>query len=337
MSITKVIAEIGVNHNGSISLAKDLVDAAVECGADFVKFQAFKADSLVTTTASKADYQITNTRSNSSQHSMLKKLEFDEESHFKIKDYCQSKSIGFMTSPFDVEGVDLVERLSMSVLKIPSGEITNYLLLERAAEFKGQIILSTGMATLEEIGNSLGILLSKNQNRDRITVLQCTTEYPAPFDSLNLRAMTTIADAYNTKVGFSDHSLGIEASLAAVALGASIIEKHITLDTNMEGPDHKASLPPAEFKVMVEMIRNIERSLGSGVKQPSEPEAKNISIARKSLVALQPIKPGDIFTRENLGCKRPGSGVSPMLYPLYLGACSEHSYQPDDLIRPITK
>ena len=334
MNATKIIAEIGVNHNGSISLAKELVNVAVECGADFVKFQAFKADSLVTTTAHKADYQIANTKSSSSQYSMLKKLEFSEESHFELRDYCQLKGIGFMTSPFDTSGIDLIEKLSINFLKIPSGEITNYLLLERAAEFNGQIILSTGMATLEEIGSALSILISKNQNKDRITVLQCTTEYPAPFDSLNLRAMSTIADAFNVGVGFSDHSLGIEASLAAVALGASVIEKHITLDTNMEGPDHRASLAPAEFKVMVDMIRNIEKSLGSGVKQPSDPESKNIPVARKSLVALKSIAPGDIFTRENLGCKRPGTGVSPMLYPLYLGACSEHSYERDDLIQP---
>ncbi len=335
MPNTIIIAEIGVNHNGSLEIAKQLIDVAASCGADFAKFQAFTADSLVTSNASKALYQVVNTKSDSTQHSMLESLELNREAHFQLRDYCKMQNIGFMTSAFDVNGINLIEDLGIEYLKIPSGEITNFLLLEKAADFKGKIILSTGMASLEEIGEALAILLSKNHDKQRISVLQCTTEYPAPLDSLNLRAMKTIEDTFNVNVGFSDHSLGVEAAVAAVALGCSVVEKHITLDNKMNGPDHKASLMPNEFKLLVQMIRNVEKVLGSGIKCPSESELKNIPIARKSLVALKKIKIGEKFTRENFGSKRPGYGISPMFYLDFLGTVSTENYEPDDLIKPV--
>ena len=335
MTNTIIIAEIGVNHNGSVELAKQLIDVAASCGADFAKFQSFTADSLVTSNASKAPYQVMNTKSDSTQHSMLKGLELSRESHFQLKNYCKTKNIGFMTSPFDVRGINLVKDLQIEYLKIPSGEITNFLLLEKAADFKGKIILSTGMASLEEIGEALAVLLSKDNDKERISVLQCTTEYPAPLDSLNLLAMRTIKDTFKLNVGFSDHSLGTEAAVAAVALGASMVEKHITLDNNMNGPDHKSSLMPDEFKLFVQMIRNVEKALGSGIKYPSETELKNIPIVRKSLVALKKIKIGEKFTRDNIGSKRPGYGISPMFYLDFLGTVSRENYEPDDLIKPI--
>ena len=334
MSKTIIISEIGVNHNGSLEIAKELIDVSINCGADFVKFQAFKADSLATVKAPKAHYQVVNTNPDMTQYSMLKKLELGRDDHFQLRDYCKGKGIGFMTSTFDEKGVSLINELGLEYLKIPSGEITNFLLLEKAAAFKGKIILSTGMANLDEIGEALEILLSINKDKGRIYILQCTTEYPAPLDSINLNAMNTIMKKFNVNVGLSDHSLGIEASLAAVALGARVIEKHITLDKNMEGPDHKASILPSEFKLLVEMVRNIEKAMGSGIKKPSEPELKNITIARKSLVALKRIKIGEKFTRDNLTAKRPGYGISPMFYPQLLGVLSTKNYEPDDLIIP---
>ena len=334
MNKTIIISEIGVNHNGSLDLAKKLIDASIECGADFVKFQAFKADTLATHKARKAPYQIVNTNNDINQHSMLKELELNIDEHYQLRDYCKNKGIGFMSSPFDEKGVELIQDLGCEYLKIPSGELTNFLILEKAASFKGKIILSTGMATLDEIGKALDVLLSINKDKERISILQCTTEYPAPIDSINLRAMKTIQKQFNVNVGLSDHSLGIEASVAAVALGASVIEKHITLDKNMVGPDHKASLLPFEFKLLVDMVRNVEKALGSGIKKPSKPELKNISIARKSLVALKRIKIGEKFTKDNLTSKRPGDGISPMLYPKLLGLLSTKDYEPDDLIMP---
>lgn len=326
-----IIAEAGVNHNGSIVLAKQLIDKGADAGVDAVKFQSFKANKLVTVNAKKADYQITNTGNNKdSQYEMIKKLELDYGKHQELMDYASSKGVMFLSSAFDLESIDLLVNLDLRVFKIPSGEITNLPYLRKIAQTKKPVILSTGMATLGEIEDALEVL--KINGSTDVTVLHCNTEYPTPMIDVNLTAMNTMKEAFKVKVGYSDHTLGIEIPIAAVALGAEIIEKHFTLDKTMEGPDHKASLEPEELKQMVESIRNIEKALGTGVKTPTESEKKNRPIARKSLVAKESIKIGELFSEENLDIKRPGTGLSPMLWDEIIGSKANKDYKSDELI-----
>ena len=327
---TFIIAEAGVNHNGSLELAKKLVDVASEAGADAVKFQTFKADKLVSKTAQKAEYQKQTTDAAESQYDMIKKLELDESAHRELIRYCGDKKIRFLSTPFDHESIDLLSNLGMEIFKIPSGEITNLPYLRRIGGLGKEVILSSGMADLGEIEDALDLLISSGTPKENITVLHATTEYPCPMNEVNLRAMRTIASAFGVRVGYSDHTNGIEVPIAAVAMGASVIEKHFTLDRTMEGPDHKASLEPDELCAMVGAIRNIERALGDGVKKPSASERRNMSVARKSIVAARPIRAGESFTSENIAIKRPGNGISPMRYDEILGQCSTRDYEEDE-------
>lgn len=325
-----IIAEAGVNHNGSIELAKQLIDKASEAGADAVKFQSFKAERLVTRNARKAEYQKLTTNSRESQFEMIKKLELDYNKHRELIDYCHSKNIMFLSSPFDLESIELLNELGLEIFKIPSGEINNLPYLRKIGSLKKKVILSTGMSTLGDIENALTILRSSGTTD--VTVLHCNTEYPTPMKDVNLLAMKTIKDAFKVEVGYSDHTLGIEVPIAAVALGATVIEKHFTLDKTMEGPDHKASLEPEELKEMVRCIRNIEQALGDGVKRLTESESKNIKIARKSIVAGRDIKKGEIFTEKNLAIKRPGDGISPMRWDEVIGKIAKRDFLEDELI-----
>jgi N,N'-diacetyllegionaminate synthase len=329
---TLIIAEAGVNHNGDPALARKLVDVAVAAGADRVKFQTFSADRLVTTSAAKAPYQTRNTGEDESQYAMLKRLELTRATHLELIAYCKSRGIGFFSTGFDRESVDLLVELGADSFKIPSGEITNLPYLRHMGHYGKPIILSTGMSTLGEIEAALGVLEKSGTPRDRITVLHCTTEYPAPVAEVNLRAMLTIRDAFGVAVGYSDHTPGIEIALAAVALGATVIEKHFTLDRNLPGPDHKASLEPAELAAMVKAIRNIEQALGDGIKRPADCEAKNTPVARKSVVAARPIRGGETFTEGNLAVKRPGTGISPMCWDQLLGRRAPRDFAVDELI-----
>jgi len=327
-----IIAEAGVNHNGSLELAKKLVDAAADAGADAVKFQTFKANNLVSKSAHKAEYQKQTTAADETQHAMLAKLELDDAAHRSIIEHCKGRQILFLSTPFDVESADMLEGLGMSIYKIPSGEITNLPYLRHISRLGKEIILSTGMSDLQEVENALVALESEGTPRSKITVLHATTEYPCPMEDVNLKAMLTIQKAFGVKVGYSDHTSGIEVPIAAVALGACVIEKHFTLDRTMDGPDHKASLEPAELKVMVSAIRNIEQALGDGIKRPSLSELKNMPIARKSLVALRDIKKGELFCIENLGAKRPGHGISPMRWDEVLGQEAGRNFSVDECI-----
>lgn len=328
-----IIAEAGVNHNGSLELAKKLVDAAAYAGADIVKFQTFKTENLVSQIARKADYQIQNTgNSSESQFEMIKKLELDITSHHILIAHCQQKNIIFLSSAFDLVSVDELINLGVEIFKIPSGEIDNLPYLRKIGSYNKQIILSTGMSTLSDIENALEILTCAGTERNKITILHCNTEYPTPMVDVNLHAMLTIRDAFKLPIGYSDHTLGIEIPVAAVALGATVIEKHFTLDKTMFGPDHKASLEPGELKAMVEAIRNIELALGDGIKKLSNSEAKNKQIARKSIVAASPIKHGELFTSKNLTIKRPGSGVSPLQWDSMIGSSALKDYNIDELI-----
>lgn len=327
-----IIAEAGVNHNGSIELAKKLVDVAVESGADAVKFQSFKTDSFVSKFAEKAEYQKKSTGTNESQYEMLLKLELSVDAHQVLINYCQEKKIQFLSTPFDCDSADMLNGLGISIIKIPSGEITNLPYLKHISRLGKEIIISTGMSDLSEVERALGVLEGEGTPRSKITVLHATTEYPCPIGDVNLRAMLTIEKVFGVKVGYSDHTSGIEVPIAAVALGACVIEKHFTLDRLMEGPDHKASLEPNELKAMVSAIRNIEQSLGDGIKRPSASELKNIPIARKSLVALRSIKKGDLFCIENLGAKRPGHGISPMNWDDLIGRPARRDFAVDELI-----
>ena len=353
---TYVIAEAGVNHNGSLDLAKELVDIAAECRADAVKFQTFKAESLVSKFAPKAEYQLRATSKIESQFEMLKTLELSLDGYRALKDHCSRRQIDFLSTPFDVGSLRfLVDDLNISRLKIPSGEITNPVLLLEAARSKKAIILSTGMSTLDEVEVALSVLafgysdlnekpsmklfqaayLDPNARAwlsNNVTLLHCTTEYPAPFDEVNLRAMDTIRKKFQVPVGYSDHTPGITVPIAAVARGAVVIEKHFTLDKNLPGPDHKASLTPEELKAMVYAIREVELALGSSIKHPSPSELKNIAIARKSLVTAHAIKKGELFTPENLTIKRPGCGISAMNYYDWLDKPSSREYFEDELI-----
>ncbi|EMN01219.1 N-acetylneuraminate synthase [Leptospira noguchii str. 1993005606] len=330
---TLIIAEAGVNHNGDLELARKLIDVAANAGADIVKFQTFKAERLVTKSAKKADYQNTTTdNAAESQYEMLKKLELSKENHEKLIQHCKRTGIEFLSTAFDLQSLAFLEQLNLSRYKIPSGEITNFPYLQKIGSSGKPIILSTGMSTLGEIESALLVLETTGAKRDEITVLHCNTEYPTPYSDVNLSAMKSIADAFKIKVGYSDHTSGIEVSVAAVALGASVIEKHFTLNRSLPGPDHKASLEPNELKTMVRSIRNVELSLGDGIKKPSSSEFKNISIARKSIVAASSIKAGEIFTRENLTAKRPGDGISPMRLNEVIGLKAKRDFFEDELI-----
>lgn len=327
-----IIAEAGVNHNGSIELAKKLIDVAVEAGADAVKFQTFKAENLVSKNASKAQYQKETTNSKESQFDMIKKLELDIAAHHELISYCNSKSIMFLSTPFDHDSIDLLDDLGLEIFKIPSGEITNLPYLRHIGSLNKRVILSTGMATLSEIEDAYNILINSSTKKDNITILHANTMYPTPLEDVNLKAMNTIGNTFNCAFGYSDHTLGIEVDIAAVAMGASCIEKHFTLDKNMDGPDHKASLNPYELVEMVKSIRNIELALGSDIKKPSSSEMPNMKIARKSIVANCNIKKGDIFCENNLAIKRPGNGISPMRWDEMIGIKASKDYQKDELI-----
>jgi N,N'-diacetyllegionaminate synthase len=329
---TFIIAEAGVNHNGNLDMALQMVNVAAAAGADAVKFQTFKAEKIITVNAPKARYQMETTGSAESQLEMIRKLELDEPAHKTLLNHCQEKGIQFLSTPFDLEIIDLLDRLGLSIFKIPSGEITNLPYLRKLGALSKQLILSTGMADLGEIEDALSVLTDFGTPLENITVLHCNTEYPTPFEDVNLRAMQTIAHAFGVAIGYSDHTTGIEVAVAAVALGAAVLEKHFTLDRNLPGPDHKASLEPDELKAMVRAIRNIEKALGNGIKRPSPSEAKNKTIARKSLVANQSIKIGERFSADNMTAKRPGAGISPMRWDEVLGQLSQKDYEKDDLI-----
>jgi N,N'-diacetyllegionaminate synthase len=329
---TLIIAEAGVNHNGDLGLAKQLIDVASEAGVDLVKFQTFNADRQVTRAAKKADYQIQNTDSKESQHEMLRRLELTEDMHHELIVHCAARKIGFFSSGFDIESVDLLLSLGQDQIKIPSGEITNLPYLRHIGRLGKVVILSTGMATLGEIEAAIDVLEQAGTPRASMTVLHCTTEYPTHMAEVNLRAMQSIHKAFGVAVGYSDHTPGIEVAIAAVALGASVIEKHFTLDRTLPGPDHKASLEPQELKAMVIAIRNIEQAVGDGIKRPCPSEIKNMAVARKSIVAARPIHPGEVFSEDNLVVKRPGTGLSPMLWDTVIGQRATRSYAADDLI-----
>ena len=327
-----IIAEAGVNHNGNLELAKKLVDVAVEAGADAVKFQTFKTEFIVSKFAPKAEYQKKMTDSRESQFDMIKKLELSYRDFEELYSYCKEKKITFMSSPFDIDSARFLKKLGMEIFKIPSGEITNYLLLREIGSYGKEVILSTGMADLGEIEDALDVLIESGTPREKITVLHCNTEYPTPYEDVNLRAMLTIKEAFKVKVGYSDHTLGIEIPIAAVAIGAEVVEKHFTLDRNLPGPDHKASLEPEELKRMIESIRNVEKALGTGIKKPSESELKNLPVARKSIVARRRIREGEIFSEENLTVKRPGTGISPMRWNEILGKRASKVFKKDEII-----
>ena len=327
-----IIAEAGVNHNGNIELAKTLIDIAVDAGADAVKFQTFKADKLVSKSAQKADYQKKTTFSGESQYDMIKKLELDEAAHCALISYCKEKQILFLSTPFDHESIDLLNDFGMPIFKIPSGEITNLPYLRHIGRLGKEVILSTGMADLGEIEAALDVLMQNGVPKDKLTVLHATTEYPCPMEEVNLLAMQTIRNAFGVKVGYSDHTPGIEVAIAAVALGASVIEKHFTLDRKLPGPDHKASLEPAELKSMIKAIRNIQIALGDGIKRLTPSEAKNKPIARKSLVATHAIKTGEVFSPNNITAKRPGTGICAMRWDEIIGRTANRDFSADELI-----
>ncbi len=334
MSKVIIIAEAGVNHNGDIQIAKKLIDVAVNAGVDYVKFQTFKADSLVSKSAKKAEYQTVNVNDgNDSQYAMLKNLELSHDNHLELMNYCSQTNIQFFSTAFDVEGVNYLNNLGLSFFKIPSGEITNYPYLKAVALCGKPVVMSTGMCNEVEIKQALDVLMKFGLKKESISILHCNTEYPTPMKDVNLKAMLAIQKTFDVKVGYSDHTLGIEVPIAAVAMGAKIIEKHFTLDRTLPGPDHIASLEPDELKKMVQAIRNIEKAIsGTGIKTPSSSEQKNIVVARKSIVAAKPIRKGELFTEETLTVKRPGNGISPMLWDELLGQKAIKDFEPDELI-----
>jgi len=329
---TLAIAEAGVNHNGDIGLAMQLIEAAADAGADVVKFQTFQADQLATTKAAKASYQQQTTDKTENQQVMLKRLELTSDQHKQLISHCHNCGIEFLSTAFDDPSIDLLNELNLKRFKIPSGEITNLPYLRRIGGLGKPLILSTGMANLGEIEAALEVLETAGTNRAQITVLHCTTEYPAPMAEVNLRAMQTIGQSFGVAVGYSDHTSGIEVPIAAVALGATVIEKHITLDQNLPGPDHKASVEPKEFAAMVRAIRNIEQALGDGIKRLTTSEAANLPIVRKSLVASRAINIGELFSATNITAKRPGTGISPMRWDELIGHPSPRDFAPDELI-----
>jgi N,N'-diacetyllegionaminate synthase len=325
-----IIAEAGVNHNGSVRLAKELIDVAVDAGVDAVKFQTFKTENLVSKTAQKADYQKENMNDgNNSQFEMLKKLELDVRTHKELMEYCQGKNIIFLSTPFDHESIDMLDDLGLEIFKIPSGEITNLPYLRHIGSLGKEVILSTGMSDIGEVEDALDILYKAGTKKENITVLHANTMYPTPMQDVNLRAMQTLGATFDIAYGYSDHTLGIEVPIAAVALGATVIEKHFTLDKTMQGPDHKASLEPDELKAMVKAVRNIEVALGSSIKKPSPSEIPNMKVARKSLVAKCSIKKGELFSEENITVKRAGGGISPMRWDEILGSVASKDYEMD--------
>src|SRR4030042_2992108 len=331
---TIIIAEAGVNHNGNYEIAKSLVLAAAEAGADFIKFQTFKADKIVSKTAKKAAYQKNNINdNNNSQYNMLKKLEMPEEWYVELINYSQKLGIQFLSTGFDQDSIDFLDKLGSPVFKIPSGEITNKPFLQHIAKKGRPVFLSTGMAYMNEIKAALEVMIEAGLPKNIISVLHCNTEYPTPMEDVNLKAMLNIRNAFGVNVGYSDHTTGYEVPIAAVALGASVIEKHFTLDRNLPGPDHKSSMEPDELKSMIRAIRNIELALsGDGIKQPSNSERKNIPYVRKSIVAAKKISKGDIFSEKNLTVKRPGNGLSPMLWDEILGKTAHKDFDVDELI-----
>lgn len=332
MSHTLIIAEAGVNHNGSLEMAMQLIEKAAEAGVDYVKFQTFKSEKLVSRHATKAEYQKANTDGEDSQLKMLQQLELSPDDHLQLIEHCNHCGIKFLSTAFDLDSIDFLDSLNLDLWKIPSGEITNLPYLRRIAQKGSRVIMSTGMCEPEDIEAALNVLTNNGTSLENITLLHCNTEYPTPWGDVNLRAMHDIAKRFNVSVGYSDHTKGIEVPIAAVALGATVIEKHFTLDNNLPGPDHKASLEPQQLKAMVDAIRHIEQALGNGVKQISESERKNIAIARKSIVAASEIKKGELFTEENLTVKRPGGGISPMKWDEVIGTTATRDYQPDELI-----
>jgi N,N'-diacetyllegionaminate synthase len=333
MNKTIIIAEAGVNHNGDIKIAKKLIDIASEAGVDYVKFQTFKADKISTKYGKKADYQDRNIKNLDSQYDMLKKLELDEDTHRDLIKYCNSKRVKFLSTAFDLDSLELLNQLGIRLAKIPSGEITNYPFLKRVAQLFSNVILSTGMSTLNEINKAVKVLLKFGINKENLTILHCNTEYPTPMSDVNLKGMLHIQTEFGVKVGYSDHTLGIEVPIAAVALGARVIEKHFTLDRNLLGPDHKASLEPNELNQMVESIRNIEKAIsGTGIKEPSISELKNKLVIRKSIVAIKSINKGETFNDNNIGVKRPGTGISPMRWDDIIGQTSSKDFNVDDII-----
>lgn len=327
-----IIAEAGVNHNGSMNLAKKLIDIASNAGADAVKFQTFKAKNLLTKKARKANYQIEITSKKESQYDMIKRLELDINKHKNLINHCKKKNIIFMSSPFDIESVELLNNLGSEIFKIPSGEITNLPYLRQIGRLNKKVILSTGMSNMIEIEKALNILIKSGTQKKKITVLHANTEYPTPMKDVNLRAMLTIGEKFNVNYGYSDHTLGIEVDIAAVAMGAKCIEKHFTYDRNSKGPDHKASLDPDQLKAMITSIRNVEEALGSKIKKPSNSELSNINIVRKSIVAKTKIKKGEIFSESNITIKRPGGGLSPMKWDEIIGTKSKKDFFEDELI-----
>ena len=333
MNRVTVIAEAGVNHNGNIDLAKKLVDAAANCGADYIKFQTFKTEDLTIPKTLKAKYQRKNTAKNElNQNDMLQKLELSERDHDILIDHCKDRDINFLSTAFDIYSLDFLINKGIDIIKVPSGNLTDYPFLKFIASKHLPIFLSTGMANMDEINNSLNVLLNNGQKKNEIIVLHCTTSYPAEYKDINLNAMLTIQKKFDIDIGYSDHSLGTEVSIAAVAMGAKVIEKHLTLNKNDIGPDHAASLEPAELKKMICSIRNIEYALGDGEKKPTDIEIQNIGAARKSIVASIEIKRGDTFSEKNLTTKRPGTGISPMLWEKYVGKKSKKDYKKDSLI-----
>jgi N,N'-diacetyllegionaminate synthase len=329
---TLIIAEVGVNHNGDLDIARQLIDVAARAGADLIKFQTFRADRLVTEYAKKADYQVQTTDAAESQHAMIRRLELTRDDHEVLIAHCKLRGICFLSTGFDTESVDMLMQLGVDRLKVPSGELTNLPYLRHVGRIGKPVILSTGMATLGDIEAALAVLEEAGTPRSRITVLHCTTEYPTPMCDVNLRAMSRLRDAFGVAVGYSDHTAGIEVAVAAVALGAIVIEKHFTLDRSLPGPDHQASLEPAELVQMVAAIRNIEHALGDGIKRPTPSELKNRPVARKSIVAACAIRAGDRFTENNLTVKRPGTGLSPMLWDEVLRRTAARNFVVDELI-----
>ena len=332
MDKTIIIAEAGVNHNGSMESAKKLVDVAADAGADYVKFQTFKADTLVTQSAEKAEYQKIITDKSESQFEMIKKLELDKSAHDELIKHCEEKGIRFLSTAFDHDSIELLAYLNIPLYKIPSGEITNLPYLRHIGRMGKPIILSTGMSTLEEVQKALNVLLESGVEKEKITILHCNTEYPTPMEDVNLKAMLTIREELGVNIGYSDHTLGIEVPIAAVAMGATVIEKHFTLDRTLTGPDHAASLEPHELKSMVTAIRNIKKAMGDGIKKPSPSETRNIPIARKSIVAKKPIKKGERYSEENITVKRPGTGISPIEWDNIINQKSIKDFIIDDLI-----
>ena len=329
---TLIIAEAGVNHNGDMALAHELVDAAAEAGADLVKFQTFSAEALVAKDAPKADYQKRLTAGDEKQFGMLKRLELSPANHRALMDQCRERGIGFFSTGFDLASLVFLEGLGFTRHKVPSGEITNYPYLRKMGSFGKEVLLSTGMANLGEIEAALQVLEESGTPREKIIVLHCTTEYPTPMCEVNLRAMRAIGEAFGVRVGYSDHTSGIEIPIAAVAMGAIVIEKHFTLNRNLPGPDHQASLELGELKEMVRVIRNVEVALGDGIKRPTPSELKNKQVARKSIVAIGTIREGEPFTDDNLGSKRPGSGLSPMEMPVLIGRLADREYRDGEML-----